>query len=213
MRNNHNIKNIVNSIVGDLVGDNLFDALKELILEDQVLSGLFGSNGERLFFNSNPPYNFKTVPMLELWWGSENKQGHDTKVNGTIDGRILLPTSINNRPYTKYNRLVATALARYFDSDKFYRIFEMVKGLEAFGSTINFNYSKIIKFNNFDAAAITLTIPYTFDLVNFRRASADVDFTDYLDADLLADLITTSFDVDSEDGDEVFSFDEDIEGV
>jgi hypothetical protein len=157
----------LSQVTGPLFGSNLLEAFKQELITEPVFQTMFGVNGERIFHAKRPNMNETILPALLLTWKQETFNSGDSYFEGSLDGLIVLPITLDGDFNAK--RRVGSLFQRFMGGRM--NVFSNVPGLIKFGYGTQFNYEGLARFDGISAPAIQMTIPFKFDLQLVRLKS------------------------------------------
>jgi hypothetical protein len=174
----------IGRITGGLPGENLLTQLKADMALQPVFAAMFGEGGKHIFIDAPPSYNETIFPCVEFWFNNDSFQSDDTKLSGSINGRIVLPSSLDSTGDSNFQRKLALALHRFLGSSK-HELFKKVHGLEEFAVNSQWRYERVFEFGGSAAPCIEFNLPYRIDMHLWARQNPGVDLEGDLDEALI----------------------------
>lgn len=168
-------------LTGGLPGDDILPRLKELMIQETFFTTLFGDEGKRIDVDGGLSISPESLPVLELRLISETFPTRNSYRTGVVEGRILLNNSFKSN-YNKKRRL-ALIFDRYFSSDKYHAIFDMVPGLIELGKNLRADYALMYRVGSIAVPGIKLRFDFKLDPYLWRKENKNIDWDEPLDGD------------------------------
>ena len=178
MRGNDKLKEVIATVSGPMPADNLLEKIKEVMLKENAFKSLFGDKGERLNVGEKINLSRGAIPFMQLRHQNDSFPHDDGHMTGNVEGRILLPTGYAEDFGTK--RQVGLLLYRYFQSDNFLELFNLVDGLTMI-ENLRLDYSTSYLLNSNQFPAILFTFSYRVDLHTWKIKNPQIDWAEPLD--------------------------------